>query len=320
MLVNPGPLHANQLDGSSAASETLLKPHRHQFDVTISDGLEFVDPSSIVRRSNFHHVNEANFGHFVAHPATALHLSSDLGLSTLQLPSGRATFWFSNVNALQFQARYYVTYGAAGLHQRVFFNADTLAPDQLLSTGGTRWFAFDLLYQRRLTPFYQRYEDTLPTSLRGWDLRGGIGLEFVYLDFRIRDGHPKTINGAGVIGGPAPNLARGRFHERELPLPTLALEARRRIAGPIYFELTAQGNWANKWDSFRSEGGAVDLSQATFETHWRLVYNGGELPLGARPFVGANYLYYKQVANSGLVRDFIRAQMYGPEFGVSMSF
>src|SRR5207253_2698256 len=101
---------------------------------------------------------------------------------------------------------YYGNYAAAGLHQQVFFNADTLVPDQLLSTGGTRWFAFDLLYQRRLTPLYQRYEDGLPAILRGWDVGGGIGLEFVYLDFRIRDGHPKTINGNGTItSSPAPN-------------------------------------------------------------------------------------------------------------------
>lgn len=67
--------------------------------------------------------------------------------------------------------------------------------------GGTRWFAFDLLYQRRLTPLYQRYDDMLPTILRGWDTRAGIGLEFVYLDFRIRDGHPRITSGRFLTRG-----------------------------------------------------------------------------------------------------------------------
>ncbi len=306
-LLQTGLSNADEPDNPSTASNTLLTPRRHQFDLTFGDGWEFVDPNSIVRRSNNRLLRLPSQGQ-----GSALQLSGDLGLSTLQLPSLRTTFWFNTVNALQFQARYYVNYGAAGAHQPLYFNDGTIAPNQLLSTGGTRWFAFDLLYQRRLTPLYERYEDRLPTLLRGWDVRAGIGLEFVYLDFRIRDGHPKFIR--------EPFLARGRFHERELPLPTLGLEARRHIAGPLYFEMTAQGNWANKWDSFRNEGGTVYLSQAAFETHWRFVYSSPEVPLGIRPYIGANYLFYKQVADSGLVRDFIRAQMYGPEFGLSVSF
>jgi hypothetical protein len=320
LLLQPVPIRANEFGSSSPPSNSLFTPQRHQFDLSLSDSLEFVDPGSLARRDNFRKVRFA--GPFVPQPGSALHLSSDLGLSTLNLPSLRSTFWFNETDALQFQARYYVNYGAAGLHQKVFFNADIISPNQLLSTGGTRWFAFDLLYQRRLTPLYQRYDDNLPAILRGWDVRGGIGLEFVYLDFRIRDGHPHTLNGVGKpFRVTAPLLTRSRFHERELPLPTVALEARRHIGGPVYLEITAQGNWANKWDSFRSDGGhTAYLSQAAFETHWRLVYSSGELPLGIRPFVGANYLYYKQVVHSGLVNDFIRAQMYGPEFGLTMSF
>ena len=297
-------VHAQQTGGSRSGDDTFLTPRRHQWDINLTDGFEFVDPSSIARRNNFRDKG--------APAGSALGLSGDLGLSTLQLPSLRTTFWFDAVNAVQFQSRYYVNYGAAGMHQTLFFNGDTIPANQLLSTGGTRWFAFDLLYQRRLTPLYERYEDTLPAILRGWDTRAGIGLEFTYLDFRIRDGHPRITSGRF--------LTRGRFHERELPLPTLALEARRNIAGPLQFEMTAQGNWANKWDSFRSEGGTVYLSQASFETHWRVVYDNPDRFWGIRPYAGADYLYYKQVADSGLVKDFIRAEMYGPEFGLSISF
>jgi hypothetical protein len=304
-LISPtGSVKAQQTGRGAFASNTFFTPQRHQWDFDLSDGWQFVNPNSIVRRNNFRDKG--------APPGSAIRLSGDLGLSTLQLASLHTTFWFDPVNAIQFQSRYFANYGAAGMHQTLFFNSDTIPANQLLSTGGTRWFAFDLLYQRRLTPLYQRYNDVLPTILRGWDTRAGIGLEFVYLDFRIRDGHPRITSGRF--------LTRGRFHERELPLPTLAFEARHHVVGPVEFEMTAQGNWANKWDSFRSEGGTVYLSQASFETHWRLVYDNPDMFLGIRPYVGADYLYYKQVDDSGLVKDFIRAQMYGPEIGLSVSF
>jgi hypothetical protein len=303
-LLPCGGANAQQTAGKAHADNTFFTPRRHQWDFSLSDGWQFVDPNSIARRDNFRDKG--------APPGSALRLSGDLGLSTLQLASLHTTFWFDAVNAIQFQSRYFVNYGAAGMRQTLFFNGDTIPPNQLLSMGGTRWFAFDLLYQRRLTPLYQRFNDSLPTILRGWDTRAGIGLEFVYLDFRIRDGHPRITSGRF--------LTRGRFHERELPLPTLTLEARHHVAGPVEFEMTAQGNWANKWDSFRSEGGTVYLSQASFETHWRFVYDNPDLLWGIRPYVGADYLYYKQVDSSGLVKDFIRAQMYGPEVGLSVSF
>lgn len=49
------------------------------------------------------------------------------------------------------------------------------------------------------------------------------------------------------------------------------MEAWRWLAPNLALELTAQGYWANKWDSGRSEGGTVYDSQSGFETHWRVI-------------------------------------------------
>jgi hypothetical protein len=297
--------HAQDFTSQNRADHSedpFLAPHRHQFDLLADDTYSFVDPSSVVRRANTRRTNV---------PTSAIHLSGDLGLSTLQLPATTMNFWFDNVNAIEFQARYYANYGSSFSTAPLFFNGDKILPNQNLSTGGTRWFAFDLLYERRLTPLFEGRDGHLPVFLQSWDVRAKFGLEFVYLDFRINDGKP---NFQGFF------LTRGRFHERELPMPTLALEARRVIAGPFKIAITAQGNWANKWNSFRSDGGTVDLSQAAFDTHWRIFYDDPDHLRGVRPFIGANYSYFKMVANSSVVKDFIRAEMYGPEFGLTVSF
>jgi len=301
----PARSHAQDFTTQSRAEHSedpFYAPRRHQFDLLADDTYSFVDPSSIVRRANSRRTN---------FPASAIRLSGDLGLSTLQLPATTMNFWFDNVNAVEFQARYYANYGSSVSNVPLFFNGDRISANQNLSTGGTRWFAFDLLYERRLTPLYEGRDEHLPVFLQNWDVRAKFGLEFVYLDFRINDGKP---NFKGFF------LTRGRFHERELPIPTLGLEARRVIAGPLKFAVTAQGNWANKWNSFRSDGGTVDLSQAAFDTHWRIIYDDPELLRGLRPYIGANYSYFKMVANSSVVKDFIRAEMYGPEFGLTVSF
>jgi hypothetical protein len=104
----------------------------------------------------------------------------------------------------------------------------------------------------------------LPHFLRGWDVQPKIGLEFVYLDFQINNGHPPLKSG---------NLeVRGRWHDQELPIPTIGVEGRRWLCDNLLLEGTLQGNWINKWNSLRSQGGTVYLSQSSFETHWRLYY------------------------------------------------
>lgn len=70
----------------------------------------------------------------------------------------------------------------------------------------------------------------------------------------------------------------------------------------------------------RTQGGTVYLSQATFETHWRVIYNDPHRLLGIRPFLEWSYYYYKQGETSGEIGNLMRLQSYGPEIGASYSF
>jgi hypothetical protein len=42
-----------------------------------------------------------------------------------------------------------------------------------------------------------------------------------------------------------------------MPLPTIGLEAYRQLPGGLLFEGEVEGNWINRWNSLRSEGGMV---------------------------------------------------------------
>jgi len=287
---------------SGSVQSSFFAPARHQLDVDLLDMVDIVDPSSIVRRR----LNSS--------PDTAIHLTHDLGTSTMQQVEFTPTFWFDSVNAAQFQFRYFFHYGSEFASAPLIFNGDVIAPGQNLSMAGTTWFTGGLFYERRITPWLDRAAAGGPSWLQGWDVRPKVGLEFVYLDFQINNAHPKLL-GAGA----APLDVRGRWHDQELPVPTLGIELRRAVARNWAFEVTAQGTWINKWPSGRSQGGEVYLSQSTFETHLRMVYSNERL-WGVRPFLGFSYYYYKQTETSGGIGNLIRLQTYGPEFGISSSY
>jgi len=115
-----------------------------------------------------------------------------------------------------------------------------------------------------------------------------------------------------------PFEARIRFHEKGLPIPAAGLEGRRWLARNFALEWTAQGYWANKWNSGRSEGGTVYDSQSGFETHWRVVYSNHNWR-GFAPFAGLNYYYSKYTQTSSGVGNLLRVQMIGPELGFNWS-
>src|SRR5713101_8779531 len=57
----------------------------------------------------------------------------------------------------------------------------------------------------------------------------------------------------------------------------------RWFCNQLLLEVTLQVNWINKWNSLRSQGGTVYLSQSSFETHWRIYYIDQHL-MGSNPF------------------------------------
>ncbi len=135
-----------------------------------------------------------------------------------ELPEVLLSFWFDNVNAVQFQFRYYGIYGSKPQTRaaRIWRNDNRPEPAAYhrnfatvpsLNPGGTRWYTFGGYYERRLTPLYQDYESGLPQFLQGWDSRAKVGVEFTYNDFRINDGTP-------LFSQRSPYEARIRFHEK----------------------------------------------------------------------------------------------------------
>ncbi len=296
----------------------LLTPAPHQIDIEAGDAYQFLVGANTLRRR----IN--------SFPDSAISLQHDLGVSQMQLPEVLLSYWFDSVNAAQFQFRYFGLYGSKPQTQPLAFGGTIISASQnpfvvpvggtfsnsarayqKLNPGGTRWYTFGGYYERRLTPLYQDREQGLPVFLQGWDLRAKIGLEFTYNDFRINDGSPKFSQRSLFE-------ARIRFHDKGLPIPAIGLEARRWLAPNLAFELTAQGYWANKWDSGRSEGGTVYDSQSGFETHWRVVYSNRDWR-GFAPFAGVNYYYSKYTQTSAGVGNLLRVQMIGPELGFNWS-
>jgi hypothetical protein len=291
----------------SEPSGDLLTPARHQVDIEAQDAYMFTVGANTLRRR----IN--------SFPDSAISLKHDMGVSQLQLPEVLLSYWIDSVNALQFQFRYYGIYGSKPQTQPLAFGGTIIGPPsptspiQNLNPGGTRWYTFGGYYERRLTPIYQDREDGLPQFLQGWDTRAKIGLEFTYNDFRINDGKPN-------FSQVSPFEARIRFHDKGLPIPVIGLEERRWLGHGFAFEVTAQGYWANKWDSGRSEGGTVYDSQSGFETHWRIIYtNTSREWRGLAPFAGLNYNYTKYTQTSDGVGNLLRTQLFGPEVGFNWS-
>jgi len=277
----------------------LLTPAPHQIDIEADDTYQFLVGANTLRRR----IN--------SFPDSAISLQNDLGVSQMQLPEVLLSYWFDDVNAAQSQFRYFGLYGSKFETQPLAFGGTIISPNQKLNPGGDRWYTFGGYYERRLTPLYQDREQGLPALLQGWDTRAKIGLEFTYNDFRINDGSPK-------FSQVSPFEARVRFHEKGLPIPVIGLEERRWLAPNFAFEVTAQGYWANKWDSGRSEGGTVYDSQSGFETHWRVVYSNRDWR-GFAPFAGVSYYYSKYTQTSSGVGNLLRVQMIGPELGFNWS-
>jgi hypothetical protein len=298
LLTRPDSSHAA---ADAFTTDTFYQPRWHQLDLEVSNFAAFPTNDALIRRRQ-----DSIAG-------SAFHWGPDLGVSSYQQPAFNASFWFDDTNAIQFQFRYFALYGSSFLNSPATFNGDVLAPGQNISASDSTWFTVGLFYERRLTPWLNRKLENLniPEFLKEWDVRPRIGLEFVYLDFKINGGHPKLISG---------NLdVRGRWHDQELPIPTIGVQLRRWVSDKLLLEVILQGNWINKWNSGRSQGGTVYLSQSSFETHWRLYYMDRRLQ-GFYPFLGFAYYYYRQAETSAGIGNLARMQSLGPEFGVAYSF
>src|SRR5262249_27497704 len=133
--------------------------------------------------------------------------------------------------------------------------------------GPWEWFSGGLYYEHRLTLLNERYEDNWPPMFQHWDLRLRMGIEITYLNFVINGGTTKTEN------RPQGEETKEDFYHQSMPLPTIGLEAYRELPDNFTFEAEVEGNWINRWNSLREEGGKVWASQNGIEAHARLFYS-----------------------------------------------
>lgn len=279
---------------------SLLNPTPGQFDLQVENLSGFTGPGSIVRVREF------------ALEGTGLHLNY-LGIHDQQMPTFDMRYWLNEVSALHFRFRYFAIGGTHFLSHPANFNGATIAAGQTLHTSPD-WYAGGLYYERRLRPWYERYESGWPELFRGWDLRAKVGIEFTYINFVINGGHAKVTP-----------TSRGKetkedFYHQSMPLPTIGLEAWRRLGAEFYFEGSVEGNWINRWNSLRDEGGTVWASQNGVEAHLRLFYSNPQWLGSFEPMIGVFIYYYSQLEDSHEDGNFIRWSSYGPEVGISYSF
>jgi len=279
----------------------VLDPIGGQFDAQISGTFGFTGPGSIVRVREF------------AREGTGLHFHR-LGMDTEQMPTIDLRYWFDRLDALHFRFRYFNIGGRAFFSGPVRFNGSTIAGGRTVPVNPSAWFSGGVYYERRLRPLLERYEGGWPAMLQKWDLRAMIGIEFTYLDFEIQSGH------ARVTPTSKGEETKEDFYHQSMPVPTIGLEALRRIDENFTFETSIQGNWINRWNSLRNEGGTVWTSQNGIEAHAKLYYSNRRLLGSLQPFVGFYVYTFSQQEISHEDGNFIRWSSYGPELGVSYSF
>lgn len=285
--------------GQSAPSP--LNPIPGQFDLQIAGLFGFTGPGSIVRVREFET------------EGTGLSFS-DMGMNTERMPTLDLRYWFDRVDAIHFRLRYFNIGGSKFSPTPIKFNGAIIPGGRANNFGPWEWLSGGLYYERRLTPLYDRHEAGWPSLFQGWDVRGRFGVEFTYLNF--------SING----GRTAATLARGGketkedFYHQSMPLPTIGLEAYRKLTHDLLFEGEVEGNWINRWNSLRGEGGTVWASQNGIEAHARLYYSHPSWFGPIQPMAGFFFYYYSQLEDSHEDGNFIRWSSYGPEVGINYSF
>ncbi len=279
----------------------LLNPRPHQFDLMVENMSGFTGPGSIVR------VREFNI------EGSGLEFPS-LGINSQQMPTLELRYWFNALDALDVQFRYFDVGGTHYQSRPIFFNGSEIKGNQVLNTDPSNWFSLGIYFERRLTPLYRDYEDNWPGWAQKWDLRAKAGIEYTYIDFSIDGGNaPVTPTSKG-------EETKEDFYHQSMPVPTIGLEAMRRINDSFIFDASVQGGWFNRWNSLRDEGGIVWASQNGVEGHMRVLYSNPAWLGPVKPMVGMFAYYYSQLEDSHEDGNFIRWFSYGPEYGITLSF
>ncbi len=273
--------------GLRAQIVDFMSPRAGQWDLDVSEMTGFVAPGGAVE------VRENQV------QGTILRYS-DLGLGLSEAPDAKVRYWLNTRNALWFEARAAFLRGSGTLGAPADFNGATMSGGQTLDTSADV-YTFRAAYERRF-----------PES-PAWNWSLGAGLEYDYLNFTLNGGHAATLpgkEGAGTVED---------FFMQELPVPFLAVSADWKTAPDWVLQFSQQGSWVDRWDSLRSEGGEVYLSQSNLETHVRAFYAGKALGR-LHPFAGLFLEYYYQLENSAEDGNRVAFWSWGPELGARWSF
>ena len=298
---------AEQRWPSSAETETchgysLLNPCAGQFDLQIGSPFGFTGPGSLVR------VRENRI------EGTGLSFGSDMGINTQQMPTLDLRYWFTRLDAFHFRFRYFNMGGTRFSATPIAYNGAIIPGGRTNNFDPWEWFEFGFYYEHRLA-FYRAYEQNWPLFLKHWDLRTRMGIEYTYLYYEINGGHTPTK--VSPIRG---QETAEDFYHQSMPLPTIGMEAYRRINRNFIFQASFEGNWINRWNSLRSEGGTVWASQNGFEGHARLIYENPQYFGAMRLMAGMFVYYYSQLEDSHEDGNFIRWSSFGPEVDIGYSF
>ncbi|MDE1977188.1 MAG: hypothetical protein KGI84_08020 [Elusimicrobia bacterium] len=273
--------------GLRAQNADFMSPRAGQWDLDVFEMTGFIVPGGAVE------VRENQVQGAVLH-------YSDLGLALSEAPDAKIRCWISPQNALWFEARAAFLRGSGALSAPADFNGAAMSAGQTLDASADV-YTFRAAYERRF-----------PES-PAWNWSLGAGLEYDYLNFTLNGGHAATLPGKAGAG------TVEDFFMQELPVPFLAVSADWKAAPDWVMEFSQQGSWINRWDSLRSEGGEVYLSQSNLETRARIFYAGDALDQ-IHPFAGLFLEYYYQLENSAEDGNRVAFWSWGPELGARWSF
>ncbi|MBV8773211.1 MAG: hypothetical protein JO166_12920 [Deltaproteobacteria bacterium] len=280
---------------------SLLNPCARQVDLQVGNLWGFTGPGSLVNVREFE-TNGTGLGF------------SEMGMNTQQMPTLDLRYLLNSLDAIHFRFRYFNIGGTSFSSKPIAFNGAIIPGGRTNNFDPWEWFSFSLYFERRLTPFYYRYQTNWPAVLQNWDLRLRLGIEYTYLNFEINGGSTPTHL------APGGEETAEDFYHQSMPLPTIGLEAYRQLRGGLLFNGEIEGNWINRWNSLRSEGGTVWASQSGAEAHLRLYYSHPSWFGPIKPMAGFFFYYSSQLEDSHEDGNYIHWSSYGPEIGIALSF
>jgi hypothetical protein len=179
----------------------------------------------------------------------------DLGLDTAAIVSLGVLIPAGEDSDFRIRLRYWFLSGSGTFAQDVGFNGIIYAAGQPIEADVFR------------VDFLADWRPSIWSFAEGGALRLLLGVDFRYVDFQT--------DGTLAAGSPAADPSEG-FYKQELPLPSLGLRVDYALSPDVALHAEAFGFRAIGWDSLRSEGGEVILSQDNFEASVGAAFRLGE--------------------------------------------